>query len=254
MSALPEMAHATAEAVAMAMRVAAGKRRKDQADQDYKTLQADAQAVFAGYRRRGFPQIEVRTPGGIKVALISIETGSRAIRFDDDALTGVIAASEPEAFKDVALPAALADPEVVALLAERFPQYVAARIRPDVLAQYEREAAENDGRVFLRGGTGAGDQVQVAEIEHMPASGKYSVRWESKGMALLGDAIDAGEITEWGEITGTGRDQQEIHEADGGDTHAGDEDQAADSARRLEHAREQLGKQATATRGRRTTR
>ena len=256
MSILPETAHATAEAVRMALRVTVGKRRKDQADQDYKTVQSEAQQVFAEYRRRGFPQIEVRTPDGTKVALISIERGADFLNIDEDVLTGVIAVNEPEAFEDYALPVALADPEVLELLMERFPQYVAARIKPDVLAQYQKEALENSGRVFLRGGSGAGEQVQAGAVDHYPASGKYSVRWEPKGMSLLGDAIDAGEVTHWGEIPEDLPPPGQDVAGGTGPTITGPGQPADpdDSGRRLDHAKEQLDKQAKATpRARRTS-
>lgn len=184
----------------MALRVAAAKRNLEQAKGDYETLQAEAHAVFAEVRRRGQPSQEVRLPSGEAVCLISIETGGAVTRWQEPELLGVIATNEPDGFELHALPSAFTDREVLAVLAERFPQYVSTRVCRDVDQRYRAEAMENGGKVFLRAGALAGEQVTVATTEHLPAAGKYSVRWKPKGMDRLGDAIDAGQVSRWGDI------------------------------------------------------
>jgi len=186
------------EVTALALRVAVAKHRLENADADYKTQQAEAQQVFAGVRRMGLPSVEVLLPSGEPVCVISIETGGTAVTIREDELLAVIATNEPDAFEQYAVNSALSDSAVVALLAEKFPQYVKVRVRPEVDSQYRKEAAENGGLVFMRAGAQAGEQVTVAAVTHLPASGKYSVRWKPKGMDRLGDAIDRGDISQWG--------------------------------------------------------
>ena len=260
----PELAPVVDPALAtMAMRVAIARKAKEDAERDYRAVQAAAQITFAEIRRRGIPSHEVRLPDGTKVALITIDKGAEVPSFDEDALLGVIAVNEPGAFEDFVDPAALSDPKVLAFMIAQFPDHVRTRIRADVTDLYRKEAVENGGRVWLRAGRNAGEQVRVAVIDHQPASGRYSVRWADKGMVLLGEAMDAGVVSEWGEHApppalpaepepdvAALADAEEVHEADGGDTHPGDTDPtvavlneraAGDSAEaRLERARSRM--------------
>lgn len=186
---------------AVALRVAVAKMRLENAERDYKSLQGDdVFPVFADVRRSGIPTLEVRLPDGTLVCKIPIEKGADVTTWDEAELLGVIATNDPAAFEPYAEPSALKDPGVLAMLAEHFPDRVKYRVRPEVDARYRAEAAENGGRVFLRAGSTPGEQVTVATTEHRPASGRYSVRWEKKGMDRLGDAIDAGAISQWGDV------------------------------------------------------
>src|SRR5258708_13227617 len=81
----------------------------------------------------------------------------------------------------------------------QFPDHVRTRIRADVTDLYRKEAVENGGRVWLRAGRNAGDQVRVAGIDHQPASGRDSGRWADKGRVLLVAAMDAGGGSESGD-------------------------------------------------------
>jgi len=188
----------------LAMRVAVYRRAALAADQDYKAVQAAAQVTFADIRRRGIPSHEVRLPSGQKVALITIEKGAEVPAWDEDELLGVIVTNEPGAFETYVDPAALTDPKVMAFMAAHFPDHVRSRPRPDVIARYRKEALENGGSVWLRAGSQAGQQVRVAAIGHLPASGKYSVLWADggKGMIQLGEALDAGLIELDGSVAG----------------------------------------------------
>src|SRR5258707_1311972 len=247
----------------MAMRVAIARKAKEDAERDYRAVQAAAQITFAEIRRRGIPSHEVRLPDGTKVALITIDKGAEVPSFDEDALLGVIAVNEPGAFEDFVDRAALSDPKVLAFMIAQFPDHVRTRIRADVTDLYRKEAVENGAGFGLRAAGSAAEQVGVAVMDHEPASGGYSVRWADKGMVLLGEAMDAGVVSEWGEHApppalpaepepdvAALADAEEVHEADGGDTHPGDTDPtvavlneraAGDSAEaRLERARSRM--------------
>lgn len=199
-AALPDLAALVEAASQAAMQVAVAHRAKEHAEAVYNTLKAAAAIAFAGIRRRGLPSQEVLLPDGTKIALISIEKGADVITVDEALLEGIAALNNDTDFEDYAEPAALRDPKVLAFLAANFPHVVKRRLSAAARAQYDKEIWENKGKVWNRR---TGELVEVATIEHLPATGKYSVRWEPKGKILLGDAIDAGIISQFGEITAT---------------------------------------------------
>jgi len=206
-----------------ALEVAIRAARKDEAFKAYQAVRVSAEALFAQARNRGVPQVELRLPDGTKLGLISIRKGAEVWTVDEDTLAAVAAGNDPADFEDVIDPKALRDREVIDLIAAHYPELVTARISPVARARYQREWEENGGKVTDQS---IGERVQVAEVEHMPATGEFAYRPASKAGTLIDEAIGAGLINEWGETLPRSPEAEEIHEADGGDTHAGDIDPA----------------------------
>lgn len=166
------------------------KQAEDPRDR-YDAVKAGAAEPFADIRRRGISSVEIRLPDGTKVALITIERGPENWTWDEDELTLAAAINDPRDFEQVIQPRAWADPRVTALVAEHFPEYTTRQLRPAAAADYRKEAQENGGRVINRKN---GEYVTVGTCERMRPTGKYSVRWTSKGRLLLQDAIDSGAL------------------------------------------------------------
>lgn len=180
----------------LARRIGIAHKRSADAKDDYTSVQAAAQITFAGIRKRGIPNQEIRLPDGSKVAVISIEQGGTSTVIDDELLDAVAAGNDPRDFEDYVEVRAYTDPKVVALIAEHMPDLVSRRIKPYVLAQYKQEIEENGGHVVDRA---TGERVKVAEITRHDPSGKFAVRFTSKGRIALQDALDSGAINEFGE-------------------------------------------------------
>jgi hypothetical protein len=181
----------------IARRVGMFHVRSANAVQDYKGIQRAAELAFAPIRRTGTTNQEILLPDGTKAGLISIETGGVDVTVDEDLLTGVIAGNDPRDFEDYVPVRALADPRLVALLAEFAPDLVERRVRPDIRARYQAELLENAGRVTDRN---IGERVTVAVITPREATGKYSVTWTAKGRILLQEAVDAGLLAADGSV------------------------------------------------------
>lgn len=184
---MPDAAELAEIGYAVAFAEIEAKRAKDKAA----SVRRHAEAAFMTARRHGYPQQEANLPDGTKLGLISIEKGAEITRTDEDELLLVIAANEPGGFEDYLLPVAYADDRVLALIAEHFPQFVDRRVKPEVDQRYRLEIAENNGRVLDHT---SGERVQVATIERLQPTGKFSFRPAVNARQLVDDAIAAGEI------------------------------------------------------------
>jgi len=182
-----------------ALEVAIRAARKDEAFRAYQAVRAAAEALFAQARNRGVPQVELRLPDGTKLGLISIRKGAEIWTVDEDTLAAVAAGNDPADFEDVIDPKALRDRAVIDLLAAHFPELVTARISPVARARYQREWEENGGKITDQN---IGERVQVAEVEHMRATGQFAYKAVDKAATLIEEAIGAGLINEWGETPG----------------------------------------------------
>ena len=235
-----------------ALEVAIRAARKDEAYKAYQAVRASAEALFAQARNRGVPQVELRLPDGTKLGLISIRKGADVWTVDEDTLAAVAAGNDPADFEDVIDPKALRDRNVIDLIAAHYPDLVTARISPVARARYQREWEENGGKITDQS---IGERVQVAEVEHMPATGEFAYRPASKAATLIDEAIAAGLINEWGEIAADEETPDVPRPGAGTDEASADPPGPGhpdDTGQRLERARESLDRQAKAARSRRT--
>jgi len=92
---------------------------------------------------------------------------------------------------------ALRDPRVVKLLADQLPDLVTAQLTSEARARYETEWRENGGYINDRT---IGERVKVASVEYMPPTGEFTFRPVARAGMLLQEAIDAGQMNEWGEF------------------------------------------------------
>jgi hypothetical protein len=190
------------EAVALAalrhsVRIAVHEDRAAKAAKAAEDARIQAAADFAVLRDKGVKQIGVAVPGSTQDAgLISIYGGQREIHVEEDLLILCVRPAELETY---AVVAALRDERVVKLLDVHFPEYVERRIKPAVRAELQVELEDHDGVVTNRTN---GEKEQVATITRHPATGKCQYRPGKLAGELLRAAIDAGLLSEDGEIPG----------------------------------------------------
>ena len=145
-----------------------------------------AEQAYALARDRGVTQQEVLLPGLVRVGLVSIKRGRTTWDVDEDLLTAVVAANEPNDFEDVLTAYAAADPRVIALVAEHFPHLVETRIKPARRAEYQKDWEDHSGTIVDHQ---VGERVQVAKATHHPATGEFSYRPDGKARELILEAL-----------------------------------------------------------------
>jgi AAA domain-containing protein len=156
-----------------------------------------AEADFAAARNNGLPQVRPVLADGTELGLVSLIGGGQTVTVDEDELMLHVALTDPGEIEEYALPAALADPQVVALLAERFPGYTRRRVSAQARKQLQKVLEENDGHVF---NTLTGERVKVATIERHKATGKCSYKPGKDAARAIRAALAAGTLTRDGEI------------------------------------------------------
>jgi hypothetical protein len=180
----------------LALRAAIFIERQRDAERRQQKMRAGAESAFAQIRNAALRGVEVRIPDGPKVGLISIKDGYTSWTIDDQMLTAIIAGNKPADIEEYVEDRAFRDPKVLALITERFPEYVKRRPRPDVRDRYIKDAQKRSGQVrdelF-------GEYVKVATSTPHPSTGEFSYRADDKDGTPLLDAISAGVINEWGE-------------------------------------------------------
>jgi energy-coupling factor transporter ATP-binding protein EcfA2 len=200
-AAAAEAARAAAEAELIAaadahsVRIAVLEARVAEAETACQAARLDAWPSFAAVRNSNKPQ-QIATVGGRKLALLTIYAGTPDIRTDEDLMMLCVRPHELETF---ALPGALDDPRVVKLLDEHFPEFVQRRIKPAVRAELEKELRKHDGQVANRND---GEWEQVATITSRKANGRFQCKLEDNAAEVIAAGVEAGLITEDGEIIG----------------------------------------------------
>jgi hypothetical protein len=196
-----------------ALRVAIAEGRLEDAKAAAAAARADAEQLFARARRLGTQSLKVVLPDGHEVASMPILAGEVELVIDETALFMVAMGNDPGDIERFVHPIALADPDVIALIAEHFPKHTGRRIEATARQRYLTEFEENNGRVLDRT---TGEREQVGEVCRHDPTGKFQYRKAAKDKTWLWirDALDAGVITEDGEVV-PGADLRERGETSG---------------------------------------
>lgn len=179
------------------LRVAIAGLRQDDRSAAWKAARTAAEQIFAVARRHGTPQHRVTLGDGTELGLVSIEKGATHYAVNEGELLLLIAMTEPSQLEDYVDPSALTNPRIIEALAEHVPQVVKRRIRPARRAELLAELEDQRGHVLNQK---TGELVEVAAVTDHEATGKFSYSPDRKKAAALRAALDAGLITEEGEI------------------------------------------------------
>jgi hypothetical protein len=180
-----------------ALRVAIKELRLSDAQGNRNVARELALADFRAARMRGTPQQEVLLPDRTKVGLISIKQGSTTYHVNEDELLLLVATTIPSELEDFVAARALNDPRVLDVLLREVPDVVERRIRPKYRKELGKEIEDRGGCVVNQK---TGDLEPVATVTKLPPSGEFSYSSKKDMLPALRKALDAGVITEDGEI------------------------------------------------------
>ncbi|MCW2898672.1 MAG: rep [Streptosporangiaceae bacterium] len=180
-----------------ALRVAVKELRLSDAKGNRDTARELAHEDFAAVRMRGRPQQEVLLPDDTKVGLISIKQGSTTYAVDENELLLLVATTVPSELEDFVAARALNDPRVLEVLLREVPDVVERRIRPKYRKELGDEIEERGGYVANQKN---GDLVKVARVTRHKPTGEFTYKSDKDKLSALRTALDAGLITEDGEI------------------------------------------------------
>lgn len=175
------------------LRVAVLGALLDVVKSEYEQARQAAEPEFAAMRAEGQKQQAVMLPDGTEIGLISIRAGTPTIAVTEAALEAWVREHLSDGMESYAVPAALADAEVLDMLKACFPHSVRERIRPATRAALLKEMAESGGKVADQA---SGEVEQLGEVEQHKPSGAFSYR-SAKGARdrIVGD-WRAGRLTE----------------------------------------------------------
>ena len=180
-----------------ALRVAIAEGRAKEAKGAAEAARRTAEVVFAEARRFGMQSLKVVLPDGSEAGSLPILAGEVELQVDEDALLGVAVGNDPGDIETFVHPIALANPQLIAWVAEHFPELTGRRIEATARQQYLTEFEENNGKVLDRT---QGERVEVGRVVRHEPTGRFQYRGTSKGWLHIREAIEAGALTEDGEI------------------------------------------------------
>jgi hypothetical protein len=180
-------------------RIAILEARADDAKEKCESARKEATPALAAARARGYRQHEVTLPDGTGIGLISIHKGAQLLEVDENELLLHVAMTAPGELEDYVLPEAVRDERVLKLLMEYAPDLVGRRINPAARGRLQTEIQKRNGYVL---DVETGDRVKVATITPLPATGKFTYKPRDDAARQIRAAIDAGTLTEDGEIPG----------------------------------------------------
>lgn len=176
-----------------ALRVAVLGAVLDTVKAEYTRARSDAMAAFAPIRADGQTQQKALLPDGSEVGLISIKEGATSVTVDEDALEAWVREHVPDGIEPVITPAALADLEVLEMIAACFPGSVTEQVRPSIRAALVKEMTDNDGKVADKS---TGEVALLGEVTRHDPTGEFAYR-PAKGSRdrIAGDWL-AGRLAE----------------------------------------------------------
>lgn len=177
-----------------ALRVAVLGAVLDTVKAEYSKARGEAQAVFAPIRADGTPQQKALLPDGTEVGLISIKEGATSVEVTDEAeLEAWVREHVPDGIEAVVTAAALADLEVLEMLAACFPGSVTERVRPSVRAALLAEMQGNDGKVADEA---SGEVALLGKVTRHKPTGEFSYRPDRQARDRIVSQWLAGRLTE----------------------------------------------------------
>lgn len=201
---LKERAELTARCDAHGVRLLVIGQQVAKARAAYAEASVRATPDFAQLRRKNIPNVSPELGQG-RAALISLVAGPKRTKIDEDALLLLYAIDSPGDLEDYVVPSAFSDDRVIKLIADHYPEFVERRIKGPTREQLVKEIDKRDGWVPR---PGDGVLVKVAEVTRMDATGEFQLRPDPRAQQMITAAIDAGRITEDGEIITPGSEEQ----------------------------------------------
>jgi hypothetical protein len=156
-----------------ALRVAVLGALLDVVKSEYGKARDAAEPEFAAVRAEGQKQQAVMLPDGTEIGLVSIKAGTPTVAVTEAALEAWVREHLADGMEDYAVPAALADVEILDMLKACFPHAVRQRIRPATRAVLLAEMAESGGKLADQV---SGEVEQVGEVEQHKPTGAFSYR------------------------------------------------------------------------------
>jgi hypothetical protein len=156
-----------------ALRVAVLGTLLDAVKAEYARAREAAGEVFAGVRRDGQTQQKVLLPDGTEIGLVSIRGGSPSVQLDEaGALFGWCREHAPRHVEQYVVEGAYGMNEVIALVAEHFPNLVRERVRESARTALDKQMAETDGYVI----DDDGQKHKLATVTRNDPTGAFSYR------------------------------------------------------------------------------
>jgi hypothetical protein len=157
-----------------ALRVAVLSTLLDQVKSAHSEARAAAQPVFAEARKDGQTQQKVMLPDGSEIGLVSIRGATPAVDFTGGA-AGLLAwctEHAPHHVESYIVDGAAEMNDVIALVAEKFPNLVKRRVRASALAELSKQARETSGYVV----TEDGEKFKLATVTSADPTGAFAYR------------------------------------------------------------------------------
>jgi hypothetical protein len=156
-----------------ALRVAVLSCLLDAVKAEHSRAREAAQEVFAPARKDGQTQQKVLLPDGTEIGLISIRGASPEVRLNEaGALFGWCKENAPQRIERYLAEGAEGMADVIALVAEHFPNLVRERIRPADRASLDKQMAETDGYVI----SDDGEKTRMATVIRGEPTGAFAYR------------------------------------------------------------------------------
>lgn len=160
---------------------------------------ADAEEAFAPARADGQTQQLVMLPTGERVGLISIRDGNVSVEFGENDLLKWAAEHVPHQIREVIEPYAWDNDDVIALVAEHFPNLVRREVRSAFRKRAIEEMRGNGGQVI---DPATGEGTKLATITRHKPTGAFAYKPDKGGAAQIAamwragglDSIDVGTL------------------------------------------------------------
>lgn len=179
------------------VKVAVLRVRRDQIIAKYEAARKLAEGVYAPLRLNGSKSWTPVLPGGAEAGTLSVKAGHTDVVFDEDVLLGLVREAEPEHVEEFVSPSALADKRVLDLVREHLPELVGQRVAAGRRSELKDACVESDG--FLVN-TITRKRVKVASVFRVDPTGEFAYAPGKQGTAAILAALEAGTVTEDGEI------------------------------------------------------
>lgn len=138
---------------------------------EYEKVRAQAAEVLRQAGMDGMRQVSVLLPSGTVIGRVTVKDPPVAGAVDDAALLQWARGHNTEALEDYADPGILRDPDVLAVLKDKFPDLVQQRVRAATRTAYLKEADKAGGWLSDED---SGEKVRIVTSETLPLTGDFT--------------------------------------------------------------------------------
>jgi len=156
-----------------ALRVAVLSCLLDAVKAEHSRARKAAEEVFGPIRKDGTSQQRVLLPDGADIGLISIKAGAQSVQLDEAGkLLEWCKTNAPQHVEQYVTEGAFEMADVIALIAERFPNLVRERVRASGRAVLDKQMTETGGYLVNEDG----EKTKLATISNDDPTGAFSYR------------------------------------------------------------------------------